>query len=81
MSPEQFETQLAASKTKWTQAIQQDKLTWDSHVSDLKKWNSAAAQLYGVNSIPRTFLIGKDGKIVAVNPRTNLEEELLKVLN
>lgn len=80
MTPEQYQAQVEASKTKWTQAITQDKLTWNNHVSDLKKWGSSAAQIYGVNSIPRTFLIGKDGKVVAVNPRNNLEEELLKVL-
>ena len=80
LSPEQLNAQLEASKEKWTKAIEQDKLTWTNHVSDLKKWSSSAAQLYGVNSIPRTFLIGRDGKIVAVNPRNTLEEELLKVL-
>lgn len=80
LSPEQLNAQLEASKEKWTKAIDQDKLTWTNHVSDLKKWSSSAAQLYGVNSIPRTFLIGRDGKIVAVNPRNTLEEELLKVL-
>lgn len=67
-------------KDKWVQAIQQDGLLWDNHVSDLKWWDSAPAATYGVRAIPKTFLIGRDGKIIAVNPRTNLEEELLKVL-
>jgi peroxiredoxin len=68
------------SKDKWIEAIKQDGLIWSNHVSDLKFWDSAPAAVYGVRAIPKTFLIGKDGKIVAVNPRTNLEEELLKVL-
>ncbi|MBL7806988.1 MAG: redoxin domain-containing protein [Saprospiraceae bacterium] len=67
-------------KQKWIDAIKQDGLVWPNHVSDLQFWDSAPAALYGVRSIPKTFLIGKDGKIVAVNPRNNLEEELLKVL-
>jgi thiol-disulfide isomerase/thioredoxin len=67
-------------KDKWIQAIQQDGLLWENHVSDLKWWDSAPAATYGVRAIPKTFLIGRDGKIVAVNPRNNLEEELLKVL-
>ena len=67
-------------KEKWIQAIKQDGLLWDSHVSDLKWWDSAPAAVYGVRAIPKTFLIGRDGKIVAINPRNNLEEELLKVL-
>lgn len=80
MSPEQYQSMLDASKTKWLDAIKKDNLTWNNHVSDLKKWGSSAARDYGVNSIPKTFLVGRDGKIVAVNPRNNLEEELLKVL-
>ncbi|MEI2695309.1 MAG: TlpA disulfide reductase family protein [Saprospiraceae bacterium] len=68
------------AKEAWVAAIEKDNLTWDTHVSDLKKWESDPAKIYGVQSIPKTFLIGKDGKIVAVNPRDNLEEEILKVL-
>jgi hypothetical protein len=49
-------------------------------VSDLQYWGSAPAAVYGVTSIPKTFLIGRDGNIVAINPRANLEEELKKVL-
>lgn len=56
-------------KQKWEDAIKQDGLVWNNHVSDLKFWDSAPAGVYGVRSIPKTFLIGKDGKIVAVNPR------------
>ena len=67
-------------KQKWVDAIKQDGLIWSNHVSDLQWWDSAPAALYGVRSIPKTFLIGKDGKIVAINPRANLEEEILKVL-
>lgn len=68
------------SKDAWTGAIEKDKLSWETHVSDLKKWESEPARKYGVQAIPKTFLIGKDGKIVAVNPRENLEEEILKSL-
>jgi peroxiredoxin len=67
-------------KQKWVDAIKQDGLVWSNHVSDLKFWDSAPAGVYGVRSIPKTFLIGKDGKIVAINPRNNLEEEILKAL-
>ncbi|HEX5625966.1 MAG TPA: TlpA disulfide reductase family protein, partial [Saprospiraceae bacterium] len=68
------------AKDAWVAAIEKDKLSWETHVSDLKKWESAPARLYGVQAIPKTFLIGKDGKIAAVNPRDNLEEEVIKAL-
>lgn len=52
---------------RWKQAIEQDNLIWPYHVSDLKYWNSAAASTYGVRSIPKTFLIDKDGNIANTN--------------
>jgi thiol-disulfide isomerase/thioredoxin len=77
---EEAEQRRQNGKTAWVAAIRQDGLIWDNHVSDLKHWGSEPAGVYGVTSIPRTFLIGRDGKIVAINPRDNLEAELLKVL-
>lgn len=62
---EVFSVSLDNNKAKWVEAIQKDNLSWPNHVSDLKGWSSAAAKLYGVNSIPCTFLIDKDGRIIA----------------
>ncbi|OON68249.1 TlpA disulfide reductase family protein [Hymenobacter sp. CRA2] len=50
----------------WLKAIQSDGLAWN-HVSDLKYWQNAAAQEYGVQAIPQNFLIDPQGKIVAAN--------------
>ena len=73
---------MAASKQRWISAIEKDGLPWEYHVSDLKKWECAPARTYGVRSIPRTFLIDREGKIAAVNLRgaEAIERELLKVL-
>lgn len=76
----QIDMQMDRSKERWLAAIAKDNLKWDGHVSDLKKWESAPAAVYGVRSIPKTFLIDREGKIAAVNPRNNLEEEVLKAL-
>lgn len=80
MNNEQIATRLESSKQKWLAAIEKDQLTWDTHVSTLDKWDTESASAYGVTSIPRTFLIDREGKIAAINPRFNLEEALLKVL-
>ena len=53
---------------RWAQAVAQDKLEW-THVSDLRGWQNAAAQQYGVRSIPATVLLDRDGRIVARNLR------------
>ncbi|HAH24676.1 MAG TPA: alkyl hydroperoxide reductase [Prolixibacteraceae bacterium] len=55
---------LDKSKDEWMKAIQQDQLSW-LHVSDLQFWQNTAARLYSVNSIPQSFLLDKDGKIIA----------------
>ena len=80
MSAEQLSANKESGKQRWQDAIKKDGLLWDNHVSDLQHWGSAPAATYGVSSIPKTFLIGRDGKVVAINPRSNLEEALLKVL-
>lgn len=68
-SPADLERAMDGQKQRWVDAIKQDNLIWEYHVSELKKWESTAGALYGVSSIPRTFLIGRDGKIAAVNLR------------
>ncbi|RZK19936.1 MAG: AhpC/TSA family protein [Hymenobacter sp.] len=55
-------------QAKWLKAIQDDHLAW-TQVSDLQGWQNAAAQRYGVRSIPQNFLIDPAGKIVAANLR------------
>jgi peroxiredoxin len=67
---------LDEDKTKWLAAIKTDNLTW-KHISDLKGWASAAARLYGVESIPFNVLLDPSGKIIATDLR---EEDLGKKL-
>lgn len=73
-----FSVSLDSNRDSWMAAIVADKLTWPNHVSDLKKWGSAGAKLYGVSSIPCTFLVDKDGKILAKNLRGAALERALK---
>ena len=75
-----FSVSLDRQKDRWVKAIKQDNLKWDWHVSDLKYWQSAAAATYGVTSIPRTFLLDREGRIAAINPRRNLEEAVTNLL-
>jgi peroxiredoxin len=64
----------------WKAAIKKDNLTW-LHGSDLKFWNSAVAQTYGVSAIPATYLLDKEGKVIAKNLRgAALEAKLAELL-
>ncbi len=67
-------------KAKWEAAVAKDGLTW-THVSDLVRWDNAAAKLYGVRSIPANFLIDKEGKIIESSLRgKDLMKKLEEVL-
>jgi len=66
---EVFSVSLDSDVARWESAIKQDQLDWKWHVSDLKRWQSEAAAVYGVNSIPMSFLIDENGVIVAKNLR------------
>ena len=75
-----YSVSLDRTKGEWERAIRNDNLPW-THVSDLKFWQSTAAQQYGVQAIPATFLLDKDGKIIAKNLRGDaLEAKLDEVL-
>ncbi|MEO9804075.1 MAG: TlpA disulfide reductase family protein [Reichenbachiella sp.] len=70
---------LDRQKDSWIKAIADDRLTW-TQVSDLKYFESEAAQLYRINSIPATYLIGPDGTIIAKNLRgAELEAKLKEI--
>lgn len=70
---------LDRKKESWVQAIADDQLNW-AQVSDLKYFESEAAQLYRINAIPATYLIGPDGKILAKNLRgAELEAKLKEI--
>lgn len=68
-------------KDKWVQAIEDDGLEWQ-HVSNLQFWQDPIARKYGIRSIPATFILDKNGTIVAKNLRgDDLEEKISEMLN
>ena len=48
--------------------VEQYNMDWPQYF-DGKGWQNDIAQKFGISSIPATFLIGKDGKIIASNLR------------
>ena len=74
---EVYGVSLDRSKDKWLQGIEEDGLPW-THVSDLKYWQSEAARTYNVSAIPASFLLDKDGVIIAKNLRGALLHQKLK---
>jgi thiol-disulfide isomerase/thioredoxin len=64
-----FSVSLDQNVDAWKDAIEKDGLVWKNHVSDLKGWQNSAAAVYGISSIPMSFLIDENGIIVAKNLR------------
>ncbi len=64
-------------RESWLAAIEADHLTWQYHVSDLKRFDSELAKKYDVRSIPNSFLINPEGVIMGVGLSN---EEMLKLL-
>ncbi|MDX2189367.1 MAG: TlpA disulfide reductase family protein [Bacteroidota bacterium] len=75
-----FSVSLDEDVTKWKKAISDDGLEWTNHVSDLKGWENEVAVLYNVESIPQTFLLDVNGKIVAKNLHgQDLENKIIEL--
>jgi peroxiredoxin len=70
---------LDQDRGKWLKAIHDDNLTW-THLSDLQSWSNAVARQYNIQQIPRNFLIGPDGKIIARDLRGGVLQAYLRDL-
>ncbi len=61
-----------ADAANWSAAIARHQMDWAFHLFDpsssLRFFDSPIAHQYGVRQLPSTFLIGPDGRILAVNP-------------
>ena len=76
-----YSISLDQDRKKWIDAINQDQLSWPNHVSELTGWKSTPGIQYGVSSIPKTFLIDKDGIIIGYDLRgLTLEKKLSELL-
>jgi thiol-disulfide isomerase/thioredoxin len=72
-----YSVSLDKSRDAWVNGIEQDRLEWDAHVSDLQGWNSVPAAMYQVRGIPASYLIDGDGVIIGRNLSGDLLMEAL----
>jgi peroxiredoxin len=71
---------LDEDKEALEKTIKDRKITWPQ-AFDGDAWDTALAKQYGIQSIPTTFLIGKDGKIAGLNMRGDtLEKKVAELL-
>lgn len=78
---EVFSVSLDQDADAWKGAIAKDGLTWKNHVSDLMGWQTPLVQSYGIQGIPHTVLLNREGNIVGVGLRgEQLEQKLIEQL-
>lgn len=71
---------LDKEKEKLAAFVKEKKMAWPQYF-DGKGWENEISRKYGIQSIPATFLIGKDGKVAATNLRGDaLETKLAELL-
>ncbi len=72
---------LDTDKEKWLRAIQKDKITW-LQVNDPGGWNAPTAINWSVDAIPTSYLIDRDGRLLAMDLAGKpLEKALEKLLD
>ena len=75
-----FSVSIDKNTTQWKNAIRHDGYTWQN-VCDLNGYGGPTAALYTVTAIPASFLLDKDGKIIAKNLRgKELEGKLAELM-
>jgi peroxiredoxin len=68
------------NKKAWQRAVGKDKLTWPQ-INDSKGWDAMSAAKWQVDAIPASFLIDKDGNVVAINvEKQELENKIRQLL-
>jgi peroxiredoxin len=67
---------LDSKKESWLKAVKKDKITYPQ-LNDPAFWNAKAAVSYGIEALPSSFLINKEGVIIAINPN---DESIIKFL-
>lgn len=68
------------NKEKWLAAVAADGLAW-THVSDLKAWKGKYVEEFGITGVPTSFILDREGKIVAKDLRgEDLHKKLAELL-
>ncbi len=75
-----FSISLDRNREAWVKAIAEDKLAWSWQGSDLQGARSKPAMDYGVQAIPASFLVDRNGVIIGTNLRGQALNDTLESL-
>ena len=74
-----FSVSIDNRKRDWMKAIEKDKITW-LQVNDPQESGAQSAINWGISVLPTTFLINKNGDVVAIDPTEKQLESSIKNL-
>ena len=74
-----FGVSIDAGRKNWLKAISKDKINW-LQVNDPGDWNAKIVAQWGLYGIPTSYLIDKNGKLIAMDLRGKDLETALKDL-
>ena len=72
-----FAVSLDEKPTDWKRAILADKIKW-MQVIEEGRWDGSVATTWGIELLPTTFLLDRDGIIIAINPTKKQILSLIK---
>ena len=72
-----FSVSLDDNKQSWMKAIHKDKINW-LQVNDGGGWDAPTAVSWRIDAIPTSYLIDKEGKLIAMDPEVKDLEKMLK---
>lgn len=68
------------NKNAWKKAVSKDKITW-LQINDNGGWDALSAAKWNINAIPASFLIDRNGNVIAFDPeRSELENKIKQLL-
>lgn len=77
-----YQVSLDRTREAWLKGIEDDKIGKWTQVSDLKFWNSSVVPVYQIQAIPASFLLDREGRIIARNLRgAELEQKLSEIFD
>jgi thiol-disulfide isomerase/thioredoxin len=74
-----YSVSLDEKKEDWLKAIRKDKITW-LQVIDPGGWETPTARKWQVEALPTSYLIDKDGRLIAMDMEGKDLEDALKYL-
>ena len=74
-----YQVSLDRTRDDWLRGIEEDGLHW-IHVSDLQFWKSVVVPVYNLQGIPMSYLLDRQGRIIAQNLKGDMLDQKLKEL-